>query len=403
MRAVTCQKGVLDVEDVADPTPERGHVVLQILACGICGSDLHARQHCDDMAEDLAATGYDAFMRSDQSVVMGHEFCGEVVDHGPRTSKRLKPGTTAVSLPMVRTGGRVHPIGLSAHAAGGYAERVLTQEALTLPVPNGLPARVAAMTEPMAVALHAVRRGDVGKRQVAYVIGCGPIGLGVIAMLKATGVKTVVASDLSPGRRALAVAMGADVVVDPAAESPYAVHSERFVTADALLELAVATTEKLRSVPLLPWWNVFRAADAAGLGPSAPVIFECVGVPGVIETIVDSAPLFSRVVVVGVCVGPDSFKPAMAINKEIDLRFVIGYTPLEFRDTLHMLAEGDVDPRPMITGEVGLEGVDAAFAALADPETHAKVLIDPASQAKDVTPSRSSATARGSRARSRAR
>ena len=95
------------------------------------------------------------------------------------------------------------------------------------------------MTEPMAVALHAVRRGDVGKKQVAYVIGCGPIGLGVIAMLKATGVRTVVASDFSPGRRALATAMGADVVVDPAAESPYAVFADRFTTADGLLELAV--------------------------------------------------------------------------------------------------------------------------------------------------------------------
>jgi threonine dehydrogenase-like Zn-dependent dehydrogenase len=336
------------------------------------------------MAEDLAATGYDAFMRSDQSVVMGHEFCGEVVDHGPRTSKRLKPGTTAVSLPMVRTGGRVHPIGLSAHAAGGYAERVLTQEALTLPVPNGLPARVAALTEPMAVALHAVRRGDVGKRQVAYVIGCGPIGLGVIAMLKATGVKTVVASDLSPGRRALAVAMGADVVVDPAADSPYAVHSERFVTADALLELAVHTTEKLRSVPLLPWWNVFRAADAAGLGPDAPVIFECVGVPGMIGDVITHAPIWSRVVVVGVCMGSDQIRPAIGINKEIDLRFVLGYTPDEFRAALHLLADGKVDPGPLITGAVGLDGVGAAFDALADPEAHAKILVDP--QSAEVSP-----------------
>jgi threonine dehydrogenase-like Zn-dependent dehydrogenase len=59
------------------------------------------------------------------------------------------------------------------------------------------------------------------------------------------------------------------------------------------------------------------------------------------------------------------------------MRFVIGYTPLEFRDTLHMLAGGDVDPRPLITGEVGLDGVDGAFSALSDPERHAKVLINP--------------------------
>jgi threonine dehydrogenase-like Zn-dependent dehydrogenase len=69
----------------------------------------------------------------------------------------------------------------------------------------------------------------------------------------------------------------------------------------------------------------------------------------------------------------------MAINKEIDLRFVIGYTPLEFRDTLHQLADGKVDPRPLLTGTVGLDGVDAAFAALGDPDAHAKILVDPRS------------------------
>jgi threonine dehydrogenase-like Zn-dependent dehydrogenase len=379
MRAVTCRKGTLEVAEVADPAPERGHVVLEVKACGICGSDLHARHHCDDMAEDAAATGYDAFMRSDQSVVMGHEFCGEVVDHGPRTNRRLTPGTLAVSLPMVRTDGRVHTTGLSRHAPGGYAERVLAQEALTLPVPNGLPARIAALTEPMAVALHAVRRGDVGKKQVAYVIGCGPIGLGVIGMLKATGVRTVVASDFSPGRRALATAMGADVVVDPAVDSPYEVYADRFVTADGLLELAVGTTEKLRSVPMLPWWNVFRAADAAGLGPQAPVVFECVGVPGLINQVITNAPIWSRVVVVGVCMGVDEIRPSIGINKEIDLRFVLGYTPDEFRAALHLLADGKVDPSPLVTGTVGLGGVAEAFDALADPEAHAKILVDPRS------------------------
>ena len=78
---------------------------------------------------------------------------------------------------------------------------------------------------------------------------------------------------------------------------------------------------------------------------------------------------------------PDSIRPAMAINKEIDLRFVVGYTPLEFRDTLHMLADGTVNAAPIVTGTVGLDGVEGAFAALADPEAHAKVLIDPANDA----------------------
>ena len=111
------------------------------------------------------------------------------------------------------------------------------------------------------------------------------------------------------------------------------------------------------------------------------MVFECVGVPGVIDQIITGAPLFSRVVVVGVCMGLDRIRPAMAINKEIDLRFVLGYTPPEFRDTLHLLAEGKVDPAPLVTGEVGLAGVEAAFDALGDPEAHAKILIDPKSDA----------------------
>jgi threonine dehydrogenase-like Zn-dependent dehydrogenase len=168
------------------------------------------------------------------------------------------------------------------------------------------------------------------------------------------------------------------VVVDAAEASPYTAVTRRgqIHDAPALLELAVGTSEKLRRLRAGEW-HAWRLADAVGAGPKRPVIFECVGVPGMIDGIIGSAPLFSRVVVVGVCVGPDRITPAMAINKEIDLRFVIGYTPLEFRDTLHMLAEGRVDPRPLITGTVGLDGVADAFDALADPEAHAKILIDP--------------------------
>lgn len=91
---------------------------------------------------------------------------------------------------------------------------------------------------------------------------------------------------------------------------------------------------------------------AARGGAEAPVIFECVGAPGMIEGILDSAPLFSRIVVAGVCVGVDRFTPTMAINKELDLRFVFGYT-------------------------VGFAGVDEAFPELRRPDEHAKILIDP--------------------------
>ena len=100
-----------------------------------------------------------------------------------------------------------------------------------------------------------------------------------------------------------------------------------------------------------------------------------------IEGVVSAAPIGTRVVVVGVCMGEDRLRPTMAINKEVDLRFVLAYTPLELRDALHQLAEGEIDASPLVTGRVGLDGVASAFAALGDPDAHAKILIDPGSAA----------------------
>lgn len=383
MKAVTLTSTRLDVADVAAPTPERGQLVIDVVRCGICGSDLHARHHGDDVADIAAEIGYDGFMRSTQTIVLGHEFSGVVSAAG--AGARLKEGTPVVSFPLLRKGGEVHTTGLSVHAPGGYAEQVLVQDALSLPIPNGLATDVAALTEPLAVGLHAVRRGEVGKGQVAIVIGCGPVGLAVIMMLKAQGVRTVIASDFSAGRRALATTCGADVVVDPAQESPYssAASHGHLVKAPDVFELGVSTVEKLGRLPV-PWPLVWRAADKLGAAtPKHPVVFECVGVPGVIEEIISSAPLYARVVVVGVCMEDDRFRPSMAINKEVDLRFVLGYTPLEFHDALHLLAEGKVNAEPIITGVVGLDGVAGAFEALRDPETHAKILIDPTSAATE--------------------
>jgi threonine dehydrogenase-like Zn-dependent dehydrogenase len=251
-----------------------------------------------------------------------------------------------------------------------------------LAVPNGLTPEIAALTEPMAIGRHAVARSQIARKDTAIVIGCGPVGLAVICMLKARGVHKVVASDLSAGRRALAAACGADIVVDPATESPYAGGDAdgHLTSVPAGAHLLVDTVEKLRRFPV-PWHHLWRAAEALGATPKRPVVFECVGIPGMIDDIITSAPLLTRVVVVGVCMVPDRIRPAMAINKEIDLRFAVGYTPLEFRDTLHMLADGKVNAARMITGTVGLAGVDGAFAALHDPESHAKILIDPGSTA----------------------
>ena len=139
--------------------------------------------------------------------------------------------------------------------------------------------------------------------------------------------------------------------------------------------------QELRKLPV-PWHDVLRELDAKGAtAPKRPIIFECVGVRGIIDGIITAAPLETRVVVVGVCMEPDTIRPVMAVNKEIDLRFVVGYGPLEFRDTLHLLADGEVDASALVTGTVGLDGVAKAFDALTDPEQHAKIIIDPQSTA----------------------
>src|SRR4051794_35438923 len=151
MKAVACEQADLDLVDLPQPEPGRGQVLVDVVRCGICGSDLHARHHADLAADMAAEAGYDDFMRSDQQVVFGHEFCGEVVGYGPGTRRKIATGAPVVALPLLRRDGDVHGIGLSARAPGAYAEQLVVEESLMFEVPNGLPPDLGALTEPMAV------------------------------------------------------------------------------------------------------------------------------------------------------------------------------------------------------------------------------------------------------------
>src|SRR3984957_4968707 len=259
MKAVICQNSKLELVTLPDPQPGPGQVVMNVLGCGICGSDLHVRYHADVEADVLAEIGYDGFMRSAQPVVLGHEFVGEVAGYGPGTRKKIAAGTPVVAVPLTRRGEAMHAIGLSAAAPGGYAEQVVVEESLMFAIPNGLAPGLAVLTEPLAVGWHAVRRAEVKKSDVAIVIGCGPVGLAVISMLKARGVGTVVASDFSAGRRELATACGADIVVDPGASSPYSAGGDHgyLTSLPAAGGLAVGTMEELRAPPVSgrPVWR----------------------------------------------------------------------------------------------------------------------------------------------------
>jgi threonine dehydrogenase-like Zn-dependent dehydrogenase len=151
MKAVSCQESRLEVVDLPALEPAAGQAVINVTGCGICGSDLHARHHADAQADVLAEAGYTGFMRSDQRVVLGHEFCGHVAGYGPGTRKAIAPGAPVVALPLIRRDHSLHAIGLSEQAPGAYAEQVLVQESLMLELPNGLTPERAVLTEPLAV------------------------------------------------------------------------------------------------------------------------------------------------------------------------------------------------------------------------------------------------------------
>jgi threonine dehydrogenase-like Zn-dependent dehydrogenase len=235
---------------------------------------------------------------------------------------------------------------------------MLLGEALLLEVPNGLAAEHAALTEPLAVGIHAVAKANVCGDEVPLVIGCGPVGLAVIAALKLKGLHPIVAADYSPARRALAQRLGADIVVDPARAQPYATWAEH---------AAMSPEQKAARPPLQAWRPALKPA----------LIFECVGIPGLLQQVFEGAPRDARVVVVGVCMETDRSEPMLGIMKELNVQYVLGYTPDEFAHALRLIAEGEVDAASWVTATVGVDGVATAFADLANPERHTKIIVEP--------------------------
>ncbi len=357
MRAVVRRNKALVCDEIADLTPAVGQVLVRTLACGICGSDLHALHHMEHMIALSRRSGApDNGFEPSADTVFGHEFCAEILDHGPGSPKTLKPGTRVVSVPVTMHGAGMEALGFSNRLPGGFAEQMLLSEALVLAVPNGLPTDKAVLTEPFAVGLHAVAKARLEPKSVSLVVGCGPVGLAIIAALKAKGHGPVIAADFSPRRRAAAERLGADIVIDPAAESPH----ERWEA------LGVPKTRQAQGMLRM-----------IGTPIAQPVVFECVGSPGVVQALIEAAPAGAQIVVAGVCMETDRFEPSIAVTKEIELTFVLGYTPEEFAQTLHHIAEGVIDVSGLVTGTVGLDGVAGAFTALGDPEAHVKILVQP--------------------------
>jgi threonine dehydrogenase-like Zn-dependent dehydrogenase len=349
MRAAVMQNWQMRVDDLPDPTPGPGQVLTKVLACGICGSDLHMLTHGKELRETMAElTAGDTpdpmapkNFEAEQPTVMGHEFCLEVVDLGAGVDN-LKVGDVVVSMPVAFDAEGIHPLGYSNRYNGGYADLMVINEMLGMKVPAGLPPTMAALTEPLAVGVHAVAKSRITGGEAAIVLGAGPVGLACIAELRMKGIGPIVVADYSAKRRELATRLGADEVVDPRVESAI---------------------------------DAWRRID----GTRTLVIFEAVGVKGMIAQTMRMAPKGARVLVVGVCMQPDTIHPMLAIGKELNLQFVLGYEPHEFMYALEAIADARIDLAPWLTGTVSVDGVPQAFRDLADPEAHAKILVIPGS------------------------
>jgi len=340
MRAVVMRNSELVIDQLPDPEPGPGEVLVRTLACGICSADVDTVRDAQAWIDQVEDWGQARALDPTLDLVLGHEFCGEVVDYGPDTAQRLRTGTRVVSMPAIMRPGLIAPIGLSNLATGGYGELMVLSEPLAIEVPNSLSSELAAMTEPMASGIHAVTKARLDALDAPLVVGCGPAGLAVIAALHEAGAEPIVAADFSPLRRQLAEHLGAHVVVDPALREPLEV------------------------------WK-----ETAGTRPA--VIFECTGVLGMFQKLISAAPREARLITVGICPEDDTYRPITAISKELSVQFVLGYTPAEFGETLRRIAEGVYDVTPLITGRVGMSGVGGAFVELEKPDLHAKIMLDP--------------------------
>ncbi len=343
MRAMVLRGTSLAIEDIERPKPGAGQVLAKVRACGVCGSDLHAAKYLDQMIAASRAGGLSAWdtIDRDQAMVMGHEFVAEVVEVGDGVT-RWKAGDRVTSVPVLPDSAAPNgfrSIGYAPEIPGAYGEYVLMGAAMLLAVDDMLPDEVAATTEPCAVGLHAVREAGLKATDHVLVMGAGPIGLMTLLWLKHEGIAHVTVSDFAPARRALAEQLGADLVVDPARTSPTEAHEQAW-------------------------------------GGRPVTVFECVGVQGTLEQAMEMVDRQGTVVVVGVCMLEDTIRPMVGINKQLTLKFVLGYTGPEYAEALAALTSGAVDTRPLITRIVGLDELPEAFAALANPD-QCKVVVKP--------------------------
>jgi (R,R)-butanediol dehydrogenase/meso-butanediol dehydrogenase/diacetyl reductase len=322
----------LVVEDLPDPTPGAGEVVVKVGRCGICGSDLH-------MSEDPA-------FGSTPGEVFGHEFAGEVVALG-KGAEGLALGDLVSVIPLKSCGTCAHcragevqwceAFGLQ---GGGYAEYAVTRPNQCIALPQSASLADGAIIEPLAVALHGVRLSGMQPGDRVLVLGAGPIGLAVAFWARRMGAGMVAVQDITDWQQDRALGMGAQAfIVDPA--------------------------------------DPVAASDRAFGGVKPDVVFECVGVPGLIAQAVQQVRNRGTILLLGLCTRPDTFNSFAMLQKEVRLVTSAFFTRGDYEDALDALSAGAAEPRAMVTGTVNLADVPRVFESLKQRTDQCKVLIAP--------------------------
>jgi threonine dehydrogenase-like Zn-dependent dehydrogenase len=343
MRALVLEEWwKLVVEDVADPVVGAHDILLEILATGICGSDIHG------------FTGDNGRRKPGQ--VMGHETVGRVVARGAGLADGDGPavGTVATVNPVIGCGhcarclaGQEQAcadrvvIGVTPTLHSAFAQQMVAPAANVVALPDGTPPEHGALVEPLAVGLHAVRRGGVSAGDRVLVIGGGPIGQACVLAAQREGAQAVAVSEPNASRRRLNQALGA-LAVDPSAE------------------------------PHLP--------NAVGkvLGGAPTVVIDAVGVDATLATAFACAGLMSPVVLVGMGAPTLGLAAFEVSTKERSLIGSFCYTSAEFRETALWAGTQPEKLARLIEGRVDLSDGAEAFRQLASGSSEAsKVLVFP--------------------------
>jgi threonine dehydrogenase-like Zn-dependent dehydrogenase len=341
MKAAYLQNNRIHVGELPDPVPLQGQALVRTLRCGLCASDahfLHLGAKVVEMSRKYG--GPYSNLDLDRVIVPGHEYVGEIIDYGPGSRRPLKSGTKVTSQPVMRRAGGHSVIGQSHDCPGGFGEYMLLDENALMAIPTGLDDDLAAMTEPLAVGLEHARSGEPTRDDVALVIGCGAIGLGVIAGLTLMGMGPIVAADFDARRREIAVKMGAHVAIDPRELSPY--------------------------------------GPVHGLGNKrATLIYECVGKPGLLNTIMNSVGFGARIVIGGFCLEPEELYVPSGQMRRLKIYFAAGEEQQDLDLALRSIADGKLDIASWLGDRIGLTGVEHALHAMSDASAPVRTVVDP--------------------------